>query len=70
MKVMALGTYMGQCVQSLLWQAVQRELDHELAATGSTATCSVCSSNKVDKHVQTVLTVEDWGTAVKVKEEE
>ncbi len=48
----------------------QRELDHELAATGSTATCSVYSSNKVDKPVQTVLTAEDWGTAVKVKDEE
>ncbi len=61
---------MGQCVQSLLWQAVQRELDHELAATCSTATCSVYSSGKVDKPVQTVLTAEDWGTAVKVKDEE
>jgi hypothetical protein len=55
---------------SLLWRAGQRELDHELAATGSTATCSVYSSNKVDKPVQTVLTAEDWGTAAKVKEEE
>ena len=69
-EVMAMGTYMGQCVQSLLWQAVQRELDHELAATGSTATCSVYSSGKVDKPVQTVLTAEDWGIAVKVKDEE
>ncbi len=33
-EVMAMGTYMGQCVQSLLWQAVQRELDHELAVSG------------------------------------
>ncbi len=48
-EVIAMGTYMGQCVQSLLWQAVKRELDHELAATGSTATCSVYSSNKMDK---------------------
>ncbi len=46
------------------------ELDHELAATCSTATCSVYSSNKVDKPVQTILTAEDWGTAVKVKDEE
>ncbi len=44
--------------------------DHELAATGSTATCIVYSSNKVDKPAQTVLTTEDWGTAVKMKEEE
>jgi hypothetical protein len=65
-----MATYMGQCVQSLLWQALQKELDHELAATFSTANCSVYSSNKVDKPVQTVLTAEDWGTAVKVKEEE
>ncbi len=27
-------------------------------------------SNKVDKPVQTVLTAEDWGIAVKVKDEE
>ncbi len=33
-EVIAMGTYMIQCVQSLLWQALQRELDHELADTG------------------------------------
>ncbi len=57
-------------MQSLLWQAVQRELDHELAATGSTATCSVYSSDKVDNPVQTILIAEDLGTAVKLKDEE
>jgi hypothetical protein len=65
-----MGTYMGQCVQLLLWQALQRELDNELAATVSTETCSVYSSNKVDKPVQTVHTAEDWVTAVKKKEVE
>ncbi len=42
-EVIAMGTYMGQCMQSLLWQAVQRELDYELVATGSTAT-AVCTA--------------------------
>ncbi len=30
-EVMALGTYMGQCMQSLQWQALQREMDYGLA---------------------------------------
>jgi hypothetical protein len=68
--LIAMGTYMGQCVQALLLQAVQRKMDHELSATGSTATCSVYKNNKVDKPVQTVLTAEDCGTAVNIKEEE
>ncbi len=49
-EVMALGTYMGQCVQSLQWQALQREMDYELAETGCTSTCSVYNSNKVTSH--------------------
>jgi hypothetical protein len=69
MRVMALGTYTGQCMQTLQWQALQRKADYELAETGSTATYTVYSSNKVDKPAQNILTAEDWGTAVKVKVE-
>ena len=69
-EVTAMGVYMGQCIQSLEWQALQREIDYELASTGSTSTSSVYSSNKVDKLVQTILTSEDMEFVVKMKEED
>ena len=52
-----MAAYVGQCIQSLQWMALQREADYELADRGSTATSSVWRSDRVDREVQTALTV-------------
>ena len=52
-----MAAYVGQCIQSLQWMALQREADYELAERGSTATSSVWRSDRVDREVQTALTM-------------
>ena len=62
-----MAAQVGQCIQSLQWMALQREADYELADRGSTATSSVWRSDRVDREVQTALTV---GCILKKEEDE